>query len=256
VSESEKMTALIQFAGAVAHELNNIFTAVAGNLALLDEHLKHGSPPAEMVGDVVRTAQRGIELSAKLQAFAGRQPLKRQLTDVAGLLHDTVGRLRRTVPLSIEMAFVPPSRPCVSFVDQGKFRETVEELIANAVDAMGGSGMLEIDALHLTLDANAMGGLRGGRYILVRITDSGPGMTPEVAGRALDPSFSTKASHFGAGWGLSNCAGFIRQSGGTMNLKTQPGRGTCVEIYLPAESAAHTSNHRLPDEAAAARNVA
>jgi signal transduction histidine kinase len=247
------MTALIQFAGAVAHELNNIFTAVAGNLALLDEHLQHGSQPAEMVGEVVRTAQRGIELSAKLQAFAGRQPLKRRLTDVAQLLHDTVAGLRRTLPRSIELAFVSAPRACVSFVDQDKFREAVEELVGNALDAMGGSGMLRIEVLLPSLDANAVRGLRGRPHILVRIADSGPGMTPDVARRALDPSFSTKASHFGAGWGLSNCAGFIRQSGGAMDLKTQPGQGTCVEIYLPAETAAQGSGRRAGETA---RNVA
>ena len=96
VSDSEKMTALVELAGAVAHELNNIFTAVAGNLSLLDEELPDRESSTR-IGDVIRTAQRGIALSAKLQAFAGRQPLKRKRIDASGL----VGKLVQELPRNL-----------------------------------------------------------------------------------------------------------------------------------------------------------
>jgi signal transduction histidine kinase len=235
MSDSDKTQALIQLAGAVAHELNNIFTAVAGNLSLLDEHVEHGSAPKEMIGEVVRTAQRGIELSAKLQAFAGRQPLKRKLLDVNRVMFEVALDLRNDLREAVSVEFIPASRACPSFADEDKLRDTVVELAANAVAAMSGSGRLCIAVDARTLPTKNGFNLRSGAYIVVTVTDTGPGMKPEIAARALDPMFSTKASHFNAGWGLSNCAGFLRQSGGGMKIGSEPGRGTSIEIVLPED---------------------
>jgi signal transduction histidine kinase len=238
MSDSEERGALIHLAGAVAHELNNIFTSVAGNLSLLDEHLDQHSISAEMIGEVVRTVQRGIALSSQLQAFAGRQPLKRRRVDINRLLSDIVRDLRKSLQETSTLLFVPAPQTCISFVDVDKLRETICELAANAVTAMRGSGQLSIKTspAHIVGDNNF--DLRSGSYIKIQVSDSGPGMDQETVARALDPMFSTKAPNINVGWGLSKCAGFIRQSGGAMLLDSAPGRGTSIDIYLPAERTA------------------
>jgi signal transduction histidine kinase len=234
----EKMAALVHLAGAVAHELNNIFTAVTGNLSLLDEHIERGSAPSEMIGEAIRTAQRGIALSAKLQAFAGRQPLRRKQIDVNRILRGIACDLRNDLPKTVELIFLPASSDCQSFADEDKLRHTILELGANAVAAMNGAGKIYLQSENRHVTGNEGLALRPGDYIIIRVCDTGSGMTSEVAARAIDPMFSTKASHIDAGWGLSNCAGFMRQSGGTMKIFSELGHGTAVDLYLPILNAA------------------
>jgi signal transduction histidine kinase len=231
--QSEKMEALVHLAGEVAHELNNIFTAVTGNLSLLSESVDPEGVPAGMIDEITRTAQRGIALSQKLQAFAGRQPLKRKSVDINQVLTQSVLDLRRRLPSSIDVTLVPLSQACISYVDEEKLYSTFQELAANAIAAMHGAGMLCFQAEDVPLSADNAHGLRPGTYVRIRVADTGRGMAPEIAARALEPLFSTKKSHIDAGWGLSNCAGFLRQSGGCMVLHSATGAGTAVELYLP-----------------------
>jgi C4-dicarboxylate-specific signal transduction histidine kinase len=231
--QSEKMDALMHLAGEVAHELNNIFTAVTGNLSLLSEHVEAEGAPAGMIDEITRTAQRGIALSQKLQAFAGRQPLKRKQVDVNRVLTESVLELRRRLPGSIHVTLLPAARSCISHVDEEKLYSTFRELAANAVAAMKGGGTLGFEAAEVRIAPDNKLGLRPGAYVRIRVADSGRGMEPEVAARALEPLFSTKKAHINAGWGLSNCAGFLRQSGGCMHLHTSSGSGTAIELHLP-----------------------
>ena len=233
-SQSEKMNALAHLAGEVAHELNNIFTAVTGNLSLLSEQFQPEGMPAGMIDEINRTAQRGIALSQKLQAFAGRQPLKRKSIDVVRVLAESVRLLRERLPTNIDVKLAPLPKNFISFVDEEKLRAMLLELAANAVVAMNGKGSLCFEAVEKSMDAENALGLRAGAYLRIAVSDDGQGMEPDVAARALDPLFSTRTSHINAGWGLSNCAGFARQSGGAMHLRTAAGTGTSVEIYLPA----------------------
>ena len=145
MSDTDKMTALVQLSGVVAHELNNIFTAVIGNLSLLDDQLEQGSEPAQVISEVVRTAQRGIALSAKLQTFAGRQPLKRRHIDVNRAVIDIVNGIRVRLPAGIEIVLIPMPHSGVSFVDDDKLRDTVDELIKNAITAINGTGKVFVD---------------------------------------------------------------------------------------------------------------
>jgi signal transduction histidine kinase len=202
------MVALVELAGAVAHELNNIFTAVAGNLSLIDEDLpQDGGDSSARIGEVIRTAQRGIVLSSKL---------------LDG------------VHLRISLA----REECPSFVDEDKLRASVEEILGNAVAAMPRGGQIIVETRHHTAGAEPVKNmplLRPGRYVLIAVSDTGKGMEPHVAARAVDPLFTTKTPGINVGWGLSNCAGFVRQSGGYMTLASKLGLGTRVEIYLPLQ---------------------
>jgi signal transduction histidine kinase len=228
-AESEKMTALIQLAGTVAHELNNIFTAVAGNLSLLDQQAFSSNSHALTVQDVVRAAQRGIDLTAKLQAFAGRQQLNRRSIEVNSVVARTVARMRLGLGATAIQSTLAEGE-FVVYADEQKLSDTIMELIKNAQAAMQtGPGRLTVKTERRLLNNRAP-------YVLLSVGDNGCGMTPEVAARATEPLFTTHPHGVRAGWGLSNCAGFIRQSGGYMRLTSNPGEGTLVEILLPLEN--------------------
>jgi C4-dicarboxylate-specific signal transduction histidine kinase len=230
IDESEKMTALVQLAGTVAHELNNIFAAVTGNLSLLDQEIAEASNnPSATVKDIVRAAQRGIDLSSKLQAFAGRQRLDRRSIEVNAVVSRTMAKLRLTL-MGVTVKIMLADAEFIVFADDQKLSDTIVELIKNACTAMPpGRGCLTIKTERRQ---------RGNRppHVLLSIADNGCGMTPEVAARAMEPLFTTSPHGVKAGWGLSNCAGFIRQSGGIMALASEPGSGTRIEISLPLES--------------------
>jgi len=223
---------LVQLAGTVAHELNNIFTAVNGNLSLLEESLQHQPESTGMIQDILKTARRGIELSQNLQAFAGRQALKRVTLDAGPVITAAVCRFRSPqfregiIELQLE-----PER-CLILIDPAKFEELVEELCRNAIAAGGAAFRLKIAVTRETLTGEAEGRLPPGRYVKFIFQDTGNGMSPEVLARALDPVFSTSGRP-NRGWGLAKCAGFIRQCGGDIFLESAPRQGTCVKFYLP-----------------------
>ena len=238
MADSEKMSALVELAGAVAHELNNIFTAVTGNLSLLDEEAGVGSETGARIDEVIRTAQRGIVLSSKLQAFAGRQPLRRKRTDLGRLTARVMHRMLADLPKSIHARIEPCREPLFSFVDEDKLGAAIEEIVRNAIAAMPDGGRLVVEWRRHEATATPQASqpsLRPGRYALIAIGDTGRGMAPEVAARAVDPLFTTKPAGINAGWGLSNCAGLARQSGGYMTLASRAGMGTRVEFYLPLQ---------------------
>ncbi len=238
MADTDKMFALVELAGAVAHELNNIFTAVTGNLSLLDEEAgAHGETGAR-IDEVIRTAQRGIVLSSKLQAFAGRQPLRRKRIDVGRLAARAAHRMLADAPVGVRARIEPTRDQLFSFVDEDKLGAAVEEIIRNAIAAMSDGGRLTIAWRRHEATAKAdasQPALRPGRYALIAVSDTGRGMTSDVAARAVDPLFTTKKAGINAGWGLSSCAGFIRQSGGYMTLASRPGIGTRIEFYLPLQ---------------------
>jgi signal transduction histidine kinase len=234
MSEAEKEDALVQLAGSVAHELNNIFTAVAGNLSLLEASLDDDRQKASLVSDVIRTANRGIELSQKLQAFAGRQKLNRTRFDMNRSVASVVAGLKRSIlrNIDVDLALLPAS--CIVAADEEKFQHVVEELIKNAATAMNNRGWIIITTNQLVLQDSQVGRLPAGGYVRLSVRDSGGGMSPDVMRRALDPLFSTRTGH--QGWGLANCAGFVRQCGGEITLTSVEGQGTAAEIYFPRKT--------------------
>jgi signal transduction histidine kinase len=233
MSDIEKEEALVQLAGSVAHELNNIFTAVAGNLSLLEASLDEDIPKASLVSDVIRTANRGIELSQKLQAFAGRQKLNRTRFDLNQSVARAIADLKRSLlrNIDIELSLLPAS--CVVAADEEKFQHVVEELIKNAAAAMNHRGWIVVATNQLVLQDNQVGRLPAGHYVRLNVRDSGGGMNPDVMRRALDPLFSTRSGH--QGWGLAKSAGFVRQCGGEIVLSSIRGQGTAAEIYFPRQ---------------------
>ncbi len=226
-NDNEKMTALVQLAGTVAHELNNIFTAVAGNLSLLDQEFS--DEQSVTYRDILRAAQRGIDLTSKLQAFAGRQRLDRRSIELNGVVSRTLAKLRNTLD-DIAVDITLGGAEFIVYADEQKLSDTVIELIKNARAAMAETG----GRLTVKMERIERGNSRP--YVLLSIADNGSGMTPDVMARATEPLFTTDPQGIKTGWGLSNCAGFVRQSGGTMTISSEPGRGTVVELALPLEN--------------------
>lgn len=227
---SDKMTALVQLAGTVAHELNNIFTAVTGNLSLLEPEAPGSSYRSSTVRDIARAAERGIDLTSKLQAFAGRQRLDRQNVELNTLVLRTMRALRPSLPTT-NVKITLADAEFVVYADEHKLSDAIAELVKNAHAAMppvGGCLTVET-ARHEIEDRRPQA--------LLRIRDNGKGMSPDVMARAMEPLFTTQPYGIKAGWGLSNCAGFIRQSGGRIALHSEVGHGTLVEITLPLENA-------------------
>jgi signal transduction histidine kinase len=231
MSDPEKVDALVHLAGTVAHELNNIFTAVTGNLSLLEMGFEDAGHNASVIHDVIRTANRGIELSQKLQAFAGRQRLNRTRFDLNHSVAAVITDLKRSVlcNIDIDLALLPAS--CFVAADEEKFHYVLEELARNAAAAMDKRGWIIVTTSHAALSAGQVGRLAPGSYVKLSLRDSGRGMSPDVMRRAMDPLFSTWNGH--QGWGLAKCAGFLRQCGGDLTLTSTRGQGTAAELYLP-----------------------
>lgn len=231
MSELDKLDALTHLAGAVAHELNNIFTAVNGNLSLLEMAFEDAGTNTQIVNDVLRTTRRGLELSEKLQAFAGQQKLSRALVDLNDVTRSTIAELKHSVLKGLEVEMTLASRDCLASTDEKKLRQVIEELARNAAAAMEPGGwIIFATGRYSPTDAEA-GTLPGGEYAYISVRDCGHGMSPAVTQRALDPLFSTRRGHHG--WGLARCAGFVRQCGGKMILNSVEGRGTEATVYLP-----------------------
>jgi signal transduction histidine kinase len=225
---------LAHLAGTVAHELNNIFTAVAGNLAMLEETVDDKGPNAELINDVVRTARRGMALSEKLQAFAGRQALQRAPVDLNETVIHAVAHLKVSFLHQVDVQLQLMRGRCMVVADQAKLARSFEDVARNAATAMDHRGTLTIASESVLLKAHELDMLPAGLYAKLTVRDHGRGMTPAVAARAIDPFFTTKAGKSAdIGWGLSRVAGFLRQSGGTLVLSSAIGLGTVVEIYLP-----------------------
>ena len=232
MSDAEKTEALVQLAGTMAHELNNIFTAVTGNLSLLEGAFDGDDGNAQVVSDVIRTAKRGIELSSRLQAFAGRQAFRRCKIDLNRAIAEVSIELKRSLLRSVDVELELLPGECIVVADGDRLRAVLAELASNAAAAMGHRGWLTM-ATSLAENTGQLPGLAPGRYGRILMRDCGCGMSPQVAKRALDPLFSTKSQSVDAGWGLSKAAGFARQSGGQIFLSSQLGQGTTVELYLP-----------------------
>jgi len=232
--QAQKMEAIGQLTGGVAHDFNNVLQIISGNLHLL-----------QMVGDVnpqgmariesaLNGVERGARLAAHLLAFARRQPLQSAVVDLTPVLADMDDMLRRVLgPRAVVIADIA-ARLWNTDVDVSQLNNVILNLAINARDAMGGDGTLTIRARNLSSGSEQLAKIGDGKgdYVLIEIADTGSGMSQEVMQRAFEPFFTTKPTGQGTGLGLSMAYGFVKQSGGEIALQSTLGAGTCVQIYL------------------------
>jgi PAS domain S-box-containing protein len=242
--QSQKMEAIGQLTGGVAHDFNNLLTVITGNLEMLETTLKD-SNQRELLKEAQDAAQDGAKLTSQLLAFGRRQPLDPRPTDLALLISNFSELLRRTLGESIEVNIRATGSGHRCVVDAPQLQIALLNLAINSRDAMPRGGSLTIDVSTTRLDvdyAQMYPEIRTGRYVLIAVTDTGSGMSEEVRQRAFEPFFTTKPTGAGTGLGLSMVYGFVKQSGGNIQIYSELGRGTSVRIFLPLADAVLSSD--------------
>jgi signal transduction histidine kinase/FixJ family two-component response regulator len=234
--ESQKMQAIGQLTGGIAHDFNNLLTVIQGNLELARMKLEPQDPLATNIERSLWAAQRGGSLTAQLLAFARKQALAPAPIDLSASLPQLVPLLRRTLGEHIEVRFVDSAGLWPAMADAAHLESAVLNLALNARDAMPGGGRLTIELANKVLDdqyARAHSEVAAGDYVMVAVSDTGHGMTPDVVARVFEPFFTTKTDGRGTGLGLPMVFGFVKQSGGHVKIYSEPGEGTTVKLYLP-----------------------
>ena len=227
LAHSQRLESVGQLTGGIAHDFNNLLTVIQGNLQVLQERpeLQAGEVP-ELVASASRATRRAGELTGKLLAFSRRQVLQPARVDVTTMLYSLADMLRRTLDPRVRI-HVDVDRGCPPVLaDPGQLESALLNIAINARDAMPEGGQLSFAA---------RGGADG--PVALSVADTGSGMSDEVRERAFEPFFTTKAMGRGTGLGLSTVYGFVKQSKGTIELDSEPGRGTKVTLWLPRWSA-------------------
>jgi PAS domain S-box-containing protein len=235
--QSQKMEAVGQLTGGIAHDFNNLLTGIVGSLDLLQTRLNQGRTEnvARYINAAMTSANRAAALTHRLLAFARRQPLIPKSVDANQLVVSLEDLLRRTIGETIDLEIAAPDDLWCTLCDPNQLESALLNLAINARDAMPDGGNLTIATANariggLTAETPA---LLPGDYICIEVTDTGVGMSAEVAARAFDPFFTTKPIGQGTGLGLSMIYGFARQSNGHVTIDSRLGRGTSIKLYLP-----------------------
>ena len=234
--QSQRLEAVGQLTGGIAHDFNNLLTVILGNAELLVEQLDTTAPLHTLAEMVVNAAQRGAELTQRLLSFARRQALDPKAVDINQLLGRTDALLRRTLGEHIELEWVRGGGLWSALVDPAQLENALLNLCLNARDAMAQGGRLTLETANTRLDqdyADQHAEVQPGQYVMIAVSDTGPGIPPDHLERVFEPFFTTKAKGKGTGLGLSMVYGFIKQSEGHIKIYSELGEGTTVKMYLP-----------------------
>jgi PAS domain S-box-containing protein len=234
--QAQKMEAVGQLTGGLAHDFNNLLTVITGNLEMLEARLEDPRQ-RELLSEAQAAAEDGAKLTGQLLAFGRRQPLNPTLSDVGLLVSGFAELMRRTLGERVALRTVVSGASNFAEVDASQLQNALLNLALNARDAMPEGGRLTIEISRKQVDsdyAQMYPEVRPGDYVLIAVTDTGEGMPADVKQRAFDPFFTTKAPGQGTGLGLSMVYGFVKQSGGNVQLYSEVGRGTSIRLFLPA----------------------
>jgi signal transduction histidine kinase len=233
--QAQKMEAVGQLTGGVAHDLNNILTVITGTIEILAEAVADRPEMVAIAKMIDEAAARGADLTQRLLAVARKQPLQPREVDVNKLVMEATNLLRPTLGEHVEvrmtLADVSPA-----LIDPSQLTNAILNLALNARDAMADGGKLVIETSNAVLDENYAGmnsGVAAGEYVMVAVTDSGHGIPAGILDNVFEPFFTTKDVDKGSGLGLSMVYGFVKQSNGHIKIYSEEGHGTTVRIYLP-----------------------
>ena len=237
VRQLQKMEAVGLLTGGVAHDFNNMLAVILSGLELMQRRLAKGDTNiAKYIEAGMDAANRAATLTHRLLAFSRQQALKPRGLDPNRLVMDMSDLLRRTLGADVVVESVLGGGLWRVHADQGQLENAIVNLCVNARDAMPEGGKLTIETANVFLDekyAAENGDVAAGQYVMVAISDTGTGMSQDVARRAFDPFFTTKDVGRGTGLGLSQVYGFVKQSGGHVKIYSELGQGTAVKVYLP-----------------------
>ncbi|MBR1190239.1 response regulator [Bradyrhizobium sp. AUGA SZCCT0240] len=236
VRQAQKMEAIGQLTGGVAHDFNNILTVITGTIEILGEAVKDRPHLGQITDMISAAAARGADLTRHLLAFARRQPLQPRNTDVNVLVIDAVRLLRPTLSeqIEIESMLVHDSAPAL--IDPSQLSTAILNLALNARDAMPNGGKLTLETKNVVLDENyaSMNSeVNPGNYVMIAVSDTGAGIPGSLLDKVFEPFFTTKEVGKGSGLGLSMVYGFVKQSNGHIKIYSEEGHGTTVKLYLP-----------------------
>jgi hypothetical protein len=232
---SQKMEAVGQLTGGLAHDFNNILAIILGNMELLKAHLPSDPYTDEIVDAVLRATMHGRDLTGHLLAFSRRRLLNPQAVDVNIVVAEIVRLLGRTLGATIQVTTSTSTDAGLAYADPAALEGALLNVALNARDAMPDGGTLAIHTSTVKISARRKteDDLEPGPYLRIALEDSGGGMPPEVLARVFEPFFTTKSGGRGTGLGLSMVYGFAKQSGGTVKIASKQGRGTTVSLFLP-----------------------
>ena len=244
--QSQKMDALGQLTGGVAHDFNNLLTVIMGSLEILSRWLsapRNVQPPSRVTRAITaatEASRRAATLTQRLLAFSRQQPLNPKTIDPNRLVYNLVEMLRRTLGERVKVKTVLGFNTGFIEADPTELENALLNLVVNSRDAMPEGGTITIETARVDDAKLATDSHTGGEkhYVLITVADNGAGMDRQTLAKAFDPFFTTKEADRGTGLGLSQVYGFVQQSGGQVQIDSEPGVGTSVQIYLP----------RLPDD--------
>lgn len=233
---SQKLEAVGQLAGGMAHDFNNMLAVIMGNAELALYDLKPGAPGHEEMNEILKASARAKELTMRILTFARKEKLNVRPVGINGIVKELVPILKRSFSKNIRIkTFVQEGLPPVG-ADANQLHQALLNICNNARDAMPGGGELIIETSLAALDdeyCRLHPDVRPGEYCLVRVSDTGVGMPEEIKYRIFEPFFTTKGAEKGTGLGLSVTYGIIRNHGGHIRVYTEPGKGTAMHVYLP-----------------------
>jgi PAS domain S-box-containing protein len=249
--QAQKMEAIGNLTGGMAHDFNNMLGVIIGNIDLLRDIRPDDAELDELAREALDAAFRGADLTRRLLAFARQQPLRPQCVDANALVSGITRLLSRTLGEDVEISLdlLPELWPIV--VDPAQLEASLTNLATNARDAMPEGGRLIVVTRNRWLDADYAAQhpeVAPGGYVMIEVTDTGTGMGAEIIDRIFEPFFTTKGRDKGTGLGLSMVFGFIKQSGGHISVYSEPGIGTTFRLFLPRM----TEDHGAAEESATA----
>ncbi len=253
--QSQRMEAIGRLAGGVAHDFNNLLTVINGYTELALLQVDEEDPNSQILEEILSAGERASTLTRQLLAFSRKQVLDPQVVNLNALIGEVLKMLRALIGEDIELGFLPEAHLDLVKVDRGQFEQAIINLAVNARDAMPQGGRLTIETRNVaqTGEAAYREALPPGRYVQVAVTDSGQGMDAETKASIFEPFFTTKERGKGTGLGLAMVYGFLKQSGGHVEVDSELGRGTTFRLYLPWAEDAQLVRPRAPDTEAVPR---
>jgi two-component system cell cycle sensor histidine kinase/response regulator CckA len=234
--EAQKMEVIGQLAGGVAHDFNNILAVIMGYSDLIASDLEADHPLRKYTQEIRHASERAAGLTRQLLVFSRKQTVLPVVLDLNAVVKEMEEMLRRLIDENIAMSVTPCDLIGYVKADPGYAGQVLMNLVVNARDAMPSGGQLTIATRNVTLGddrAPALAGAPSGDYVMLSVSDTGTGMTPEVKARLFEPFFTTKPSGKGTGLGLATCQTIVQQSGGQIEVLSVVGRGTTFRVYFP-----------------------